>query len=208
MNNELRIERARTERAEQGRNTAVARADVLEARARQAEKQSRDLRVHLDDLADRLAKAGGELDPLRNELHEAKSELATLREQAAAATQAAETATARLTAFTERAESAERERDQLRVDHQALTEKSSFYEQAAKDASSSLAAASAAQVEAEAKATELQVALDQRHEEHRQERNRLSRENERLEKQVAQLETALEESKRGIGDTLRRRFGR
>ena len=54
----------------------------------------------------------------------------------------------------------------------------------AKEAASSLAAASAAQVEAERQAADLQVKLDAQHEESRQERNRLNRENERLTKQA------------------------
>ena len=207
MADSVRVERARTERAEAGRKAAVVRADSLEDRAKRSEKQARDLRGHLDMLAGRLSKAGEEVEPLRNELREVKSELESLRTQAAEATASAVSANAQLAELKERAESAELERDHLRGEHQALTEKSTFYEQAAKEAALSLAAASASQVEAESKATDLQSTLDARHEEFRQERNRLSRENERLQKQVEQLESEVKAAKGGLGGVLRRRLG-
>ncbi len=208
MADQLQIERARAERADAGRKAAVARADTLEDRARKAEKQSRDLRTHLDMLAGRLAKAGDELDPLRNELRDAKAELASLRVQEASATASAETANEQLAQWQERAATAERERDQLRAERSQLLEQSTFYEQAGKESASALATASAAQVESEQRATELQSTLDQRHEEFRQERNRLSRDNERLQKQVDQLTAELERARTGLGGALKRRLGR
>lgn len=208
MADQLQIERARAERADAGRKAAVARADTLEDRARKAEKQSRDLRTHLDMLAGRLAKAGDELDPLRNELRDAKAELAALRVQEASATASAETANEQLAQWQERAATAERERDQLRAERSQLLEQSTFYEQAGKESTSALATASAAQVESEQRATELQSTLDQRHEEFRQERNRLSRDNERLQKQVDQLTAELERARTGLGGALKRRLGR
>lgn len=207
MADSVRVERARAERAEAGRKAVVIRADSLEDRAKKSEKQARDLRGHLDMLAGRLSKAGEEVEPLRNELREAKSELESSRTQAAEATASAESANAQLAELSARAESAELERDHLRGEHQALTEKSTFYEQAAKESTSSLAAAASAQVEAESQAKVSQSTLDERHEEFRQERNRLSRENERLQKQVEQLEAEVEASKGGLGGALRRRFG-
>ena len=144
---------------------------------------------------------------MRVELRETKSERDALRSTAESDTSAADSASAQLAELTERADAAERERDRLRNERDALTEKSTFYEQAAKEASASLAAASSAQVAAEQQFAELQATLDARHEEFRQERNRLSRENERLEKQVAQLQAELESARSGIGGALRKRFG-
>ena len=207
MADQLRVERARAERAEASRKTAVARADALEERARQAEKQARDLRAHLDRLAAKLSTSGEEIEPLRNELRETRAELDALRSRAEESALSAESANAQVAGLTQRAELAEHERDRLRLAHTELTEKSTFYEQAAKEASSSLAAASAAQVEAEKQAADAQAALDARHEEFRQERNRLSRENDRLQKEVERLQAELDAAQSGLGGALRRRFG-
>ena len=130
MADQLRVERARAERAEASRKAAVVRADSLEDRATQAEKQSRDLRAHLDRLAAKLATSGEEIEPLRVELREIRAERDALRSTAESATAAADSANAQLAELTERAEAAERERDRLRDEHGALMEKSTFYEQA------------------------------------------------------------------------------
>ena len=207
MPSQFQRERARAERAEEGRKAAVVRADALEDRAKKAERQAREAQHRAERLADLLANAGGEVEPLRTELRALKSELETANERIAASDAVATSANGRAEDLAAQLAEAEQANATLSSQQTSLTERATFYEQAAKESAASLAAAAAAQSAAEQRTAELEAKLDEQHSQHRTELNRITRERDQLQKTLATTEAQLEAARSGLGGALRRRFG-
>ena len=207
MPSQFQRERARAERAEEGRKAAVVRADALEDRAKRAERQAREAQHRAERLADLLANAGGEVEPLRTELRALKGELEAANGKIVASEQAATSANDRAEELAAQLAEAKQANATLSAQQASLTEKATFYEQAAKESAASLAAAAAAQSAAEQRAAELEAKLDEQHSQHRTELNRITRERDQLQKTLAAAEAQLEAARSGLGGALRRRFG-